>query len=994
MPEEKNLVWKQYKEEILKRIGDFSVIFSSLEKQEEHADGWVTALCCFHNDHTPSFAFNRKTGRWACFAGCGKGSAIDFVMLTSGKPFKETLIELGDKFGVIRPTKEEKRPPISEELVKKWTENLWQNEEIVRWLREKRGLSDAILKKCQIGWDPKRQRNTIPIRDSRGNLVNVRFYNAKKDPKIINYVEGVNHYGSPPRLYGVNKLIKSEKSQVLLCEGEFDRLILCQEDFLAVTGTHGCATFLPEWIEAFKEKDVVITFDCDTEGQAAVNKIILKAFKEAVISGKVRSIKNILLPLRGDKDDKDITDYFHKRGFTATDLQKLIDETPKYSYITEEKVLEAIRLDSFIDIEKKEFVDAKVQTEIMVCGETSEAFHAVEEFKITFCPRLKKGECYDCVEPIKVPHGSQEYIGSCMSTNVQLIASLRAFCCKYGQKPTIEITKRTTVKEFFCHQRVHRISITADEQGKVTELLNGVKQELVEKRVYYLSSENVLPINYLATGWVKTHPKTQQITFLIESLVPQEDDFESFRIEEHLAELKEFQKLSWMEILEDLSENLTRIFERDEILTAVLLSYFSPLQFRFNNELMRGWILTAIIGDSGTGKTQTAARIAEFADVGDFFSGLTGTRTGLAYALVEHKQKGWQVKIGIYPRNDRKILMVDETQHLPDSDLRAISKAMDEGFLQIDRVKSKGYHSRTRLILICNPKKDKIMDEHTFGCQTMIDLFPPTIIRRLDFAVFANSSALDSLSRINEKAPRDRKGKISPEMLRSAIFWTWNLKPEQIIFTPEAEEECLKESEELGNTFGNTIDVPLVPKSDIRKKLARISAAFAAMLLSSNENFTQLIVKDEHVKKAVFFLNSIYLHNSCSLNTYSNIVRAGTELLDYEEIKQSFLYRKNITYTDSAKTFCRIIHLLYITENIPREDLAEQAGCSIPNVKNIIGILKQFNLLESTRLGYRKKPKFVKFLRRFLEDDDTKDFFNEAEESSLKNKNTTDISQK
>ncbi len=187
--------------------------------------------------------------------------------------------------------------------------------------------------------------------------------------------------------------------------------------------------------------------------------------------------------------------------------------------------------------------------------------------------------------------------------------------------------------------------------------------------------------------------------------------------------------------------------------------------------------------------------MAEFVNIGDCFSGLTGTRTGLAYALVEHKQKGWQVRIGRYPANSRKILTVDETQHLPDWDLRAISKAMEEGFLQIDRVKSKGYESMTRLIMICNPKKDRVMDSYSFGCESLKGLFPPTIIRRADLAVFANSGDIQDLSFINRKRRRHAPRKITPEMLRAVIYWTWNLKPEQIIFTSEAEDFCLEQAD-------------------------------------------------------------------------------------------------------------------------------------------------------------------------------------------------------
>ncbi|MGQ9589923.1 MAG: CHC2 zinc finger domain-containing protein, partial [Planctomycetota bacterium] len=450
--------WKRYKQAVLERIGDFSVLFEDLAKQRASTNGWVTALCPFHEDRDPSFAFNRNSGQWCCFAGCGKGSAFDYLMQTSGLSFKDVLLDLGDRLGVPRPGPDHSpRPPIREALIKQWSANLWANEEVCRWLREKRGLADATLKKYEIGWDPKRQRNSIPIRDERGNAVNVRLYNAKKDPKIINYTEGRYKYGSPARLYGLDELVKYQGKQVVLCEGEWDRLILQQEGFMAVTGTHGAGVFRPEWSAHFRDKEVVILYDCDHEGQAAARNVVLRALKTAGAS----SVKNVVLPLKGDKGDKDVTDYFHKRGLTAADLQKLIDETPPHSYEAEDRPEEVLDLESFTEVERKELIDKKVRCEITVCGETSEAFHAVEEFRIPFCPRMQKGGCFECrgaMEPAVIPKSAQEYIGSCMSTNVQLKAMLREYACKYGQKPSIEILRRTTVKEFFCHQKVNRIT--------------------------------------------------------------------------------------------------------------------------------------------------------------------------------------------------------------------------------------------------------------------------------------------------------------------------------------------------------------------------------------------------------------------------------------------------------------------------------------------------------------------------------------------------------
>ena len=961
--------WKQYKQAILKKVGDFTVLFERLEDQHPSTDSWVTARCPFHNDRNPSFAFNRETGQWCCFAGCGKGSAFDFVMHDSGKGFKETLTALGDRFGVPRPADERpSRPAIREQLVQQWATYLWGNEEVCRWLREKRGLADATLKKYDIGWDPKRQRNTIPIRDERGNVVNVRLYNAKKDGKMINYTEGRHKYGTPPRLYGLDELVKYEGQQVILCEGEWDRLLLQQESFMAVTGTHGASTFRPEWVSHFKDKDVVLLYDCDAEGRAGARKVV-----QALKTSGARSIKHVLLPLKGEKDDKDVTDYLHKRGLTAADLQKVIDETTPHSYEDEKKIEDVLDLDSFVEIEREEVIDRKVRCDITVCGETSEAFHAVEAFRITDCPRLQRGDCFDCrgvVEPAAIPKGAQEYIGSCMSTNAQLKAMLREYACKHLQKPAIDILERTTIKEFFCHQRVNRVTQTEDADGNAVQTIDGKQQELLEKRVYYLSSDHPKPGAYRATGWVKSHPKTQQVTFLIESLEPQEDDFESFDVSEHVADLRAFQALSWAEKLKDLRDHVTRIYGRDEILAAVLLTYCSPRWIPFNKETIRGWLVTAIVGDNGTGKSQTTQRLAEFVNIGDCFSALTGSRTGLSYALVEHKQKGWQVRIGRHPANSRKILIVDEAQHLPDSDIRTLAKAMEEGFLQIDRVQSKGYESQTRLILIANPRKDRIMDTFAFGCEALGALFPPMIIRRIDLAVFANVGDLKELSFINRLQSEAVTRKITPDMLRAVIYWAWNLQPDQICFPESAQRHCLERAEELSRTYGFAGGIPLVPPSDFRNKLARIAAAFAVVLVSASDDFSQLIIERKHVAAAAAFLSEIYSHENCGLHQYSEIKRKASQLWDYDRIVQAFLKKledeQRTCQPESGCYFPQLIYALHTTETIRRDDLAEQIGCSLDTVKRCVKLLKQFNLLDSTRDGYVKKPKFNKFLRRFF----------------------------
>ncbi len=962
---DKTEFWKGYKEAILTKL-TYQEIYGQIKNQKPSGDGWITGFCPFHNDSHNSFAFHTQSLKFCCFAGCGKGSAMDFIMLSDGRDFKETLLELGDRLGVPKPQAQAQpqRPPIKEELVRKWQTNL--NDELLRYLRESRGLSDETIKKYQLGWDEKRQRYTIPVRDERGNLVNIRLYNAKKDPKIINYTEGKYKYGSPARLYGLDELVKYQGNQVIICEGEFDRLLLQQEGFTAVTGTHGCSTFRPEWVNHFAGKDVVIIFDCDKEGQAAVNNLVLKAFK-----GKAASVKNVQLSLKGDKDDKDITDYFHKRGLTGADLQKLIDETPAHHYQEDTPPEEIIQLKSFTEIEQKEYIDKKVQCEITVCGETSEAFHAVEEFKVTYCSKLKSGECFQCVEPIKIPMGAQEYIGSCMSTNIQLKAMLRDYCCKYGQKPAIDIIRRTTVKEFFCHQRVNRIAQANDKKETPNPSSDGGKQELMEKKVYYVSSQDVTPGNYLATGYVKSHPKTQMVTFLIDSLLPQEDDFQAFSVEENLSHLKAIQKLGLSGIMSEISEQVTRVYERDELLLAVLLTYCSPRKMVFYGKELRGWLITFIIGDTGTAKTMACEQIANFIGAGDFFSCLTGTRTGLVYALVEHPQKGWQVKVGRYPANSRKMLVVDETQELAEWELKAMGLAVDKGFIQIDRVATRGYESETRLIMLANPKGNKYqddptMDNYRFGCTTLAGVFPSMLIRRADMAVFLSGSDLKNMSLIHRR-PTQEVPKLTPQMLRALVYWIWNLKPDQIVFTPEAEDLCNKYGTELKNKFSAT-DIPLL-FLDADKTVARLSAAFAGLSVSADSNFSKLWVLPTHVEDAADYLKHIYSQDNCQLDLYAEFQRRQTSWGDDEEAEAEVLKAIHNQKHDpqGGNVFSCILNtLIYLKEPISLSHLADEVGAAKQTVCSKMEIFRRHHLVRSSSRGYFPTPRFNKFVRSII----------------------------
>jgi hypothetical protein len=58
------------------RIEDYVRIPKGENRDKEQ----IMAFCPFHADEHPSFSINTKKQLWYCFAGCGSGSIIDFVM--------------------------------------------------------------------------------------------------------------------------------------------------------------------------------------------------------------------------------------------------------------------------------------------------------------------------------------------------------------------------------------------------------------------------------------------------------------------------------------------------------------------------------------------------------------------------------------------------------------------------------------------------------------------------------------------------------------------------------------------------------------------------------------------------------------------------------------------------------------------------------------------------------------------------------------------------
>ena len=93
-----------------------------------------------------------------------------------------------------------------------------------------------------LGWNG--SRITIPIFNRQGELA---FFKLARDPEDrIPGPKMMTTRGAYAELYGWGEVLK-KPSQIVICEGEFDRLVLEAKGFTAVTSTGGAGVFRAEW---------------------------------------------------------------------------------------------------------------------------------------------------------------------------------------------------------------------------------------------------------------------------------------------------------------------------------------------------------------------------------------------------------------------------------------------------------------------------------------------------------------------------------------------------------------------------------------------------------------------------------------------------------------------------------------------------------------------------------------------------------------------------
>jgi len=309
-------------DEIKSRI-DIVDLVSEAGVKLRHAGKNYTGFCPFHdNKKTPAFVVWPESGTWRCFGQCNEGGDIfKFVMKRENLDFKEALNKLAARAGVEVPEYTKQTPEqrevydtlrrLLEDAILFYRGHLLANADILNYLHEKRGLTDASIETFGLGYAPNawdsalthftgrgysekdlvdagllseresggyydrfRNRIMIPIRDEQGRMsgFGARIVDPNDVPKFLNSPETAV-FSKGRLLYGLDRARKAirQADQAVIVEGYMDVIALHQAGYENVVSPMGTALTEDQMrlLKRFTRR-IVLALDPDVAGQKAV----------------------------------------------------------------------------------------------------------------------------------------------------------------------------------------------------------------------------------------------------------------------------------------------------------------------------------------------------------------------------------------------------------------------------------------------------------------------------------------------------------------------------------------------------------------------------------------------------------------------------------------------------------------------------------------------------------------------------------------------------
>lgn len=956
--------WRDYRNKILNTVDAEAFYVEEFKKlqltfsrhgNELKSQCPFTELHMAGQDRNPSFTVNLGSGAYLCNACGSKGNVHTFFMHSQKLNKQDAWFELGDALGIDRPTDIDSRPAIDPGLPIKFHRNLMQYSGVARDLiRDKRGITDATLSRFLIGWD--NERITIPVYDEFNELVNIRRYkwNSYEDgTKMTSYEDDLGNTYGEDRVYGIENLYNEEITEILWCEGEWDRLVAEQLGIPTCTATAGADNFRTEWFKLIKKKKrIYICYDNDEPGKRATNYLIdnLRGDIEIYVVNWPKDWRE-----KGDITDIIVKDGYDKNKFMA--LFKPIASADEVSVV------------SLAASSNARYAGKRIKIPVLVAGKDSAPYIYPKVVRITCSEGSEdKKQCSVC--SLLTKKRADIHVSSSNALLLKLVgcsdreqaAILKGIVGGNAKCNNAELK----VLEYGNLETIHMIPKADENFGFAA------RQEYVARSGYIIG--NNIPTNkrFNLVGFMHADPNTQKATYIFDQAVPEKDLLDELEITTEVHEmLKEFQckpgqsvESKMAEIHTDLERNVTYIWDRRKVAIAVDLVYHSVLSFVFQEQqVKRGWVECLIIGDSGQAKTTLVERLMQHYKSGELLSGESSRRTGLVYNIQQTGSKGnWSLMWGAMPLNDGGLLTVDELSGMAEDDLAKMSDVRSSGIAKASGVVTAETTSRTRMIFISNPRNGRQLKAENYGVSSILKLWGKAEdVRRLDFAVGVASGEVEAdivNKSILDIPPVEHK--FTTDKCKMRVMWAWSRRPENVIFTQAASDTILQNAAKMGKKYSSRI--PLVEPADQRLKLARLSVGVAASVYSTDDG-TNIIVDEAHVNFVVSYLNEVYDSKALAYDRFSADEFENSDTTDaaMARLKTGFI---GIPF--ATRSVMDVVKALYQMPYFNRNTLEDATGLDRDELKNLLQFLISNSIIEKAGQDYKRTPVGLTFIEQLL----------------------------
>lgn len=913
-------------------------------------------LCPFHAEKSPSLSLNGETGQWFCH-GCDVGG--NSIVSFHAKHINQSKVEAAaDLFSTwLHPT-------IQPKTIRQWVRRLKETPSALKYLKNQRGLSDKVIERFEIGYDG--SRFTIPIRNEFGLIVNVKRYDplSKKHgtPKMISYKRDgeSREFGAPAMIYPIQvlqEMRKEKRTRVVVCEGEWDALLLISLGIDAVTSTNGSKSWPTQYNSLFKGLHVVIAYDNDKDGMMYDRKVVLKNLRSIVRTAKRLQIPK--LPMPNNASTKDVTDWWlvdQNMRKRANWIEK-ISRTPKLLENPAETIeasdVQQVPLDQ---ASQSKWLNKTIRVDALISG---------KDFAPYILPKTFRATCNKSCDACPLAEKDKDFIERKFEPNDPTL--LQMIDAPESKLRKLMLTKCGMDDGKNCGAKVEVVDSFNIEQILLIPTLDSKSSQYVTRTSFYVGHGLHSNRAYQFEGITTPNPNDQHATHLFTQAKPVQDEVGTFVLTPEMREeLKIFRPrrlnlyAHLMSIADWQSRHITKIRQRPDLHVGVDLVFHSASAFDFNGEYVRRGMLDAlVIGDTRCGKGYVTEGLVRFYGLGEVASGENCSFAGLIGGVQQSGTKRWMITWGLIPLNNGRLVVIDEASALTEKAISDMSRVRSEGVAEINKIIRESTQANTRLIWLANPRDGRPICERNHGVQAIKELIGANEdISRFDFAmtVATNEVPSEIINFVTDKSDVSTDADKYPQRAcRSLVLWAWSRRPEQIKFSPGATQEIINQSIRFGHTYSPSI--PLVQAENIRIKIAKISAAVAARVFSSDESGENLIINAEHVQCACQFLRLAYSKPSMAYDAFSDTAISHSKLDNNKDIEQIFA---RMTGRNREATVNGLLELYRVTPDSLGDYVDDPQYA-----KTVIGELVRLHCLTRIEGGnwYLKNPVFSAWLR-------------------------------